>query len=284
MALIRGVVYSNFFVALILTLLASSTYTIVAGMPIKWYVIVSVFLGSFALYNFHRLYKIDHIPEIQLGDRHRWMLRCGKWIKYSMAICIFAAMIILPNYTANDIVWLVPAAMVSVSYTIPVVPTDSKWWRLRDIPLAKPLIISLVVTYLTLCFPIFEQYDIHEIFTRSRMTLFIERFVFLLSVTIPFEMRDIKSDQDAGLSTLATYLGFDFAKKIALAVLVLWIGLFVTRLVLIENYLLAIVGVLIFILGLFGVVQIRKNRSELYFVIVFEGLIALYAIAILLFG
>lgn len=282
--MIRGLVYSNLFVAIVLTLLASSSYCIVQGLAFKWYPIISVFLGTFILYNFHRLYKIDFIPNAQLGGRHRWMLANGKWIKYSMAFCVFAALLILPNYTANDVVWLVPAAIISVGYTIPVFPTDSKWWRLRDIPLAKPLIIALVVTYLTLSFPTYEQYGIHEIFMASNLTLFIERFVFLVSMTIPFEMRDIQSDRDAGLSTLATYLGFDLAKRITITSLVFWLVLFEVRTILEINYALAIAGFVIFLLGLIGISKLRVDKSELFFVIVFEGLIAFYAASILLFG
>ena len=177
-----------------------------------------------------------------------------------------------------------PAAIVSVGYTVPVVPTESKWWRLRDIPMAKPLIIALVVTYLTLSFPTYEQYGIQEIFSTSNLTLFIERFVFLVSVTIPFEMRDVQSDQDAGLSTLATYLGFDLARKIAMAGLILWALLFLSRELLLGNYPLAGAGILVFVLGMVGVKFLRKDRPELYFVFVFEGLIALYAILNILLG
>lgn len=254
------------------------------GLAFKWYLVISVFLGTFTLYNFHRLYKIDFIPNDQLGGRHRWMLANEKWINYSMAFCVFVALLILPNYTANDVVWLVPAAIISVGYTIPVFPTESKWWRLRDIPLAKPLIIALVVTYLTLSFPIYEQYGIHEIFTASNLTLFIERFIFLVSMTIPFEMRDMQSDRDAGLSTLATYLGFDLAKRIAIASLVFWLALFEIRTILTLNYALSIAGFIIFLLGLIGISKLRIDKSELFFVLVFEGLIAFYAALILLFG
>jgi 1,4-dihydroxy-2-naphthoate octaprenyltransferase len=155
---------------------------------------------------------------------------------------------------------------------------------LRDIPLAKPLIIALVVTYLTLSFPTYEQYGIHEIFTASNLTLFIERFVFLVSMTIPFEMRDIQSDRDAGLSTLATYLGFDLAKRITITSLVFWLVLFEVRTILEINYALAIAGFVIFLLGLIGISKLRIDKSELFFVIVFEGLIAFYAASILLFG
>ena len=97
-------------------------------------------------------------------------------------------------------------------------------------------------------------------------------------------MRDIQSDRDAGLSTLATYLGFDLAKRITITSLVFWLVLFEVRTILEINYALAIAGFVIFLLGLIGISKLRIDKSELFFVIVFEGLIAFYAASILLFG
>lgn len=284
MSFIRGFVYSNVFVGVVLTLLALCSYKLVEGLTFHWYVPLSVFLGSFVLYNFHRLYKIDFIPANQLSFRHQWMLRNGTRIKYAMAISVFIAMLILPNYEAKDVVWLIPAAMLSVGYTIPVIPTESKWWRLRDIPLAKPLIIALVVSYLTLCFPIFEQSQITEIFQPDNMTLFIERCVFLISVTIPFEMRDMGADKEEGLSTLATYLGFGLCKNIAYSGLCLWFFLFLWRTIGDQTFILACSGAIVMIFGLISVYLLNQSRHELFFVFAFEGLIALYAISMLLFA
>lgn len=269
--------------ALVLTLLALSTYPLVDIFPFKWYVIVSVFLGTFTLYSFHRLYKIDFIPKTQLGERHQWMLRNGRLIKYGMAICVLLALFILPNYDAKDIVWVVPAAIISIGYTVPIIPVESKWWRLRDIPIAKPFIIAFIVAYLTLCFPIFEHFDLEEVFTQRNITLFIERAVFLLSVTIPFEMRDLKSDRDAGLSTVATFLGFSMARRMAYASIGLWLILFLPRSLIQENYPLFFSGILIGAGTALGVYQIDEKRSELFYVIVFEGLIALYALTLITF-
>ena len=284
MGFIRGAVYSNVFVGIVLTLLAMSSYSLIAELSFNWYLPISVFLGSFVLYNFHRLYKIDFIPIHRLSARHEWMLANGTHIKYGMAISVLIAMLILPNYDAKDVVWLVPAAMVSIGYTVPVIPTESKWWRLRDIPLAKPLIISLVVTYLTLCFPIYEQFEIRDVFQPYNLTLFIERCVFLVSVTIPFEMRDIGTDKEEGLATLATYLGFDLSKRLAFSSLALWFFLFEWRVVSEHNLALVISGLIILALGVVGIWRLNESKKEMYFVLAFEGLIAVYAILMLLFA
>ena len=108
-----------------------------------------------------------------------------------MSFAVFIQLLILPNFDADAIVWVIPAAIISAGYTIPLLPTAHGWQRFRDIPLAKPLIISIVASYLTFGFPVFEQWGMQALFTKSMFPLFAERMLFLLAVTIPFDLRDI---------------------------------------------------------------------------------------------
>ncbi|GAB5538489.1 MAG: hypothetical protein Salg2KO_05920 [Salibacteraceae bacterium] len=282
MNVLKALVFSNIWVAVVLASLGWSSYILIDVEP-RWYVISCIFLGSYTLYNFHRLYKIDFIPIEQRGDRHTWMVGHASFIKISMAIAVFFSMLLLPNYQAKDIVWLVPAGIISVGYTIPFIPTHSHWWRLRDIPLLKPIIIAFVVAYLTLCFPIFEHGTIGDVFLAKNMQLFIERFVFLAAVTIPFEMRDMQSDSYAGLKTLATYLGFNFAKRLAYATIILWLVLWVIRAYSDFEFTSLLVGFLIFVLGVIAIFNLNAQRRELFFIFSFEGLILVYSALIILF-
>ena len=82
-AVSRVLIYSNVFVALVLAILTWSSYASLSMLDMKWYVPASVFLGSFVLYTFHRLYKIDFIPEDQLSSRHLWVVRRSNAMKYA---------------------------------------------------------------------------------------------------------------------------------------------------------------------------------------------------------
>jgi 4-hydroxybenzoate polyprenyltransferase len=281
---LHALIYSNVFVALVLTSLTTSSYFLIPNIAFNWVVPASVFLGSFTLYNFHRLYKIDFIPKLQRGERHIWMQNHGGAIKIGMGLAVFFAMLLLPNYNADNIVWLVPAAIISVGYTIPFIPTENKWWRLRDIPLAKPFIIALVVTYLTLAFPVFVESQIQDILKPDFLTLFLERAVFILAVTIPFEMRDVFTDKDAGLETLATYLGFENAKKASFLISTLWFCLWAWRYSISMNFRALGLGLICFVILLLAAKSLRANRSEIYFVLLFEGLIILYAALVMATG
>jgi 4-hydroxybenzoate polyprenyltransferase len=283
MRLFRAAVYSNFFVAYVLATLALSSYFIVPDLSdFHWYVPASIFIGSFALYCFHRLYKIDFIPENQLGERHIWMIKHANQIKIIMSVAVFIGMLILPFFKADDVVWLIPAVVVSIGYTVPFIPTEEKWWRLRDVPLVKPMIIAFCVTYLTLAFPIFEQTAMAEVFEPFNQQLFLERFAFLLAVTIPFEMRDQETDAKAGMNTLATKFGFLVSKRVAISATITWFVLIVLRLFILEQMVAILPFLLVFILLLLAIKKLNPTRGEFYYVLCFEGMILIYSSSIIL--
>jgi 4-hydroxybenzoate polyprenyltransferase len=285
MQLIRSVVYSNLFVAFLLTSLTVSSYAIVDSLENHWYVPMSIFLGSFVLYTFHRLYKIDFIPKNQLAERHVWVLKYAKPLKYAMSFAVFIQMLILPSFDADAIVWVIPAGVVSAGYTIPLLPTSSGWQRFRDIPLAKPLIISLVASYLTFGFPVFEQWGMQGFLTKSMFPLFVERLLFLLAVTIPFDLRDISNDKHAGINTLATEFGFQRGRQFGLLIAVIW---FIQASYL-SCQMEGSISMLFIFASLFALVILayalmKEEWKELKYTLIFEGLILLYALAFILFS
>ncbi len=280
-----GLVYSNLFVAIVLGTLTASSFYILPTLDLAWYVPLSVFFGSHMLYSFHRLYKIDFIPRERLEARHRWMLGRGKAVRYAMVFSMFFGMLLLPNFQADAIIWLIPAGLVSVGYTIPILPSEDGWRRFRDIPYTKPLIISFVVSYFTLAFPVFEQQGIEAIFEGGFLRAFSERFLFLLAVTIPFDMRDMRNDHEAGLETLATEYGFKAAKRTGYIVITAWLVLVFWRLHESDYAWPFIVVPLALLAGLLlAYFVVSEKHSDLFYVYVFEGLILCYAILWSLLG
>ena len=123
-----------------------------------------------------------------------------------MVVSIVGLIIILPNLSPEILIWLTPAGIISMGYTVPLIPHNSKWIRIRDIPLIKPFVIAFVVSYLTYSFPILDQKGAEAILNSGHIAGLFERFLFVLIVTIPFEVRDLESDRSAKLKTIATTL------------------------------------------------------------------------------
>jgi 4-hydroxybenzoate polyprenyltransferase len=283
MKLLRAIIYSNSYVAFVLGILTLSSYALVENIEWRLYTVICVFLGSFILYNFHRLYKIDFIPEDQLSERHQWVLKRANPLKISMGLSLFVMMLLLPNFNADTIVCLIPAGLISVGYTIPIVPTETGWRRLRDIPFTKPLIISLVVGYLTLAFPVFEQWGFSELKHPVFVKLFAERMLFLLAVTIPFDMRDLLCDKASGLETLATEFGFVQTRNVGLIALLAWLLMLVWRLIALGfSWPQMIFGFVMFGYLLVCYLLTNPKRQDLFYILAFEGSIILYSLGWLL--
>lgn len=283
MKLLRAIIYSNSYVAFVLGILTLSSYALVENIEWRLYTVICVFLGSFILYNFHRLYKIDFIPENQLSERHKWVLKRANPLKISMGLSLFVMMLLLPNFNADTIVCLIPAGLISVGYTIPIVPTETGWRRLRDIPFTKPLIISLVVSYLTLAFPVFEKWGFSELKHTVFVKLFAERMLFLLAVTIPFDMRDLLSDKASGLETLATEFGFVQTRNVGLIALLAWLLMLVWRLIALGfSWPQMIFGFVMFGFVLVCYLLTTPKRQDLFYILAFEGSIILYSLGWLL--
>ncbi len=283
MKLLRAIIYSNSYVAFVLSILTLSSYALVENIEWRLYTVICVFLGSFILYNFHRLYKIDFIPEDQLSERHQWVLKRANPLKISMGLSLFVMMLLLPNFNADTIVCLIPAGLISVGYTIPIVPTETGWRRLRDIPFTKPLIISMVVSYLTLAFPVFEQWGFSELKHPVFVKLFAERMLFLLAVTIPFDMRDLLSDKASGLETLATEFGFVQTRNVGLFALLAWLLMLVWRLIALGfSWPQMIFGFVMFGYVFVCYLLTTPKKQDLFYILAFEGSIILYSLGWLL--
>ncbi|NQV52081.1 MAG: hypothetical protein HQ500_02810 [Flavobacteriales bacterium] len=277
--MLKSFVYANLLVATVLASLTLSSFFLIDYLYFRWYVPVSVFLGSFVLYTFHRLYKIDFIPAQQLAERHQWVLKHAQPMKYAMSFAVFGLMLLLPNFNADTVVWLVPAGLISVGYTIPILPSQNGWRRFRDIPLTKPLIIALVVSYITLGFPVFEQMGIQALFEPGFIQRFTERFLFLIVVTIPFDLRDILNDRDAGIHTLGTEFGFKRSRLVGYVIIAAWL----ISMLMLYFFTASGIGsqlasglILGFVTAAYA--SMKPAWDEIKFILVFEGAVLVYAV------
>jgi hypothetical protein len=140
-------------------------------------------------------------------------------------------------------------------------------FTIRDIPFLKIFIISFSWTYLTILIPAiindipFDYYLISNIFIR---------FLFVLAITIPFDIRDLNFDK---VITLPSSLGIENSKMISyisllfceFIILILWlynylfISFFISLLITFE-----ITALFIFFT--------KKDNKELFFGFYIEGL------------
>ncbi len=72
--------------------------------------------------------------------------------------------------------------------------------RLREIPFLKIFLISFVWSTATTIIPVIHNES--SLFNLSVIATLTERFFFIFAITIPFDIRDMESDLQAGLKTI----------------------------------------------------------------------------------
>lgn len=227
-----------------------------------------VFFGTLTLYNLHRYIGQQKIKSTALlQDRFIFMKLHRPWMLASIVLSgTVAAYLGFPILIELKFILIIPI-LISGFYAIPIFNK-----RLRDISYVKIFLIAFSWSWLTAYIPaaLIDQSGIE-------ITLIcLERFLFILAITIPFDIRDIRQDQEIALRTIVNTLGIYRSKILAV--------LFLLLAAVIAYYLLSIgiynspllISILIaYIISAWLVINSNPNRQELYFVGWLDGMMAL---------
>lgn len=202
-----------------------------------------VFFSTLLSYNFIRLYRFK--------TTENWF---GKWLEINkMLLIIFSIMgFIGATYTLFQIqlkalLMLLPFGFLTMFYSVPLFNKS-----LRTVPFIKIFMIAISWAGTTVLFPVLNN-DIA--LTAAVLHLFIQRFLFTLIITIPFDIRDLSYDNTA-LQTIPQILGVQNSKYIGMF-MILWFLYFSQN----SSYQInLILAVLLFLSLLFA----SKNQQKYY--------------------
>lgn len=149
-----------------------------------------VFLSIVISYNFIRFYEIK---TLQLKWLSNWMLHYKNKL-IAICICCFLIMFYLlffTNFRINSIWVLLPFGIITLFYAVPIYKTKNIEISFRNFPFIKIFSIAFTWAGITVFLPIYESDTAinNDIFLE-----FLQRFVLTISITIPFDIRDIKID------------------------------------------------------------------------------------------
>lgn len=177
---------------------------IMIGLESNWKPIALIFATGLIPYNLDRIFDsyVQEIPEAEAQSFFR-----QPYIFILLISAIVATGLLL--YDAPIIVRYVSCAgIVPLLYGTPLFPwrNDSqlRWYRLKDIPGSKAWIVGGTLTYAAVALPLAyagRQFDTVAALT----TLFL--FVFIVSNSHTFDLRDIESDRQKGVTTLPLMVG-----------------------------------------------------------------------------
>ena len=194
------------------------------GLGNDWRPILLIFFTALIPYNLDRIFDsyVQTIPD----DKAQLFFR-QPYVLILLFVAIVGAVFLLYNAPLN-VRYVSLAGIFPLLYGAPVFPLKQKewhWYRLKDIPGSKAWIVGSIITYAVVALPLayagvgFDRYA-------AFITLFL--FVFIVTNSHIFDIRDLESDRQKGVVTLPIMIGVRGAKLLlsAMNLSVMLIALF----------------------------------------------------------
>jgi len=171
-----------------------------------------VLFATVVSYNFIRFYRIDEIHHLAAD----WIRSNRTGLILLLFIGLFILTILLFRIKFEDLLLLTPFLLATLFY---VIPFSRKKINLRSIASLKLFLIAFTWAGITVLFPL-AHHDIN--FSNHIWVLFIQRFLIIIGITIPFDIRDVNIDTPE-IKTLPQTIGIKNSKYVGSIALLLFL-------------------------------------------------------------
>ena len=164
--------------------------------------------STLVVYNLNMITGLAELRRIGTdSERHHWCMKNEKAMKATLVIGL--AMAAGSVWFLNQVIWLfmIPLATIALVYTVPILKKQAKHIRLREIGLWKIFIIAIVWVGMTVILPAIEHEGIHQLSNLKSWWLAVERGIFILAITLPFDIRDMLNDEKKSVRTIPSTIG-----------------------------------------------------------------------------
>ncbi|MCK5101288.1 MAG: hypothetical protein KAR17_00680 [Cyclobacteriaceae bacterium] len=179
----------------------------------------------------------------------------------------------VPFINYGSIFFLIHLGLISTLYNVPEKSKGMFRFPLRSIPIVKIFLIAYVWSSMSSFLPAVITHE--QVFTSQIILVFIAHLLFIISITLPFDIRDFQVDNENALLTFPQLIGIIPTKLLAIVCLFIF--------TLIISNITQTWYILYF--SLFTSVLILNSsvkRKEYYFTFYLDGTIILYFITIIL--
>lgn len=177
----------------------------IAGNLTPLFVAFSILIS----YNFIRFYEIKNN---RLGWFKDWFFMNIKKILGLMLLSILGlgSISFFPEFNLKSFLILFPFAFMTFFYAIPLFKIGKLEVSFRNFPMIKIFSIAIAWAGISVFFPLYEA---NYQFSSAVYLEFFQRILFLLAITIPFDIRDMNADSKS-LKTLPQTLGIGNSKAL----------------------------------------------------------------------
>ncbi len=196
----------------------------ILGLNHHWQPIALIFVTALIPYNLDRIFD-SYFQEIPDAKAQLFFRQPCIWALLLLAIAATAGLLI---YAPLKVRYVSIAGIIPLLYGIPLFPVKHqfawRWYRLKDVPGSKAWIVGSVLTYAVIAIPLAYTDAKFDLVT-ALTTLFM--FVFIVTNSHTFDIRDVESDRQKGVVTLPSIAGIR-GTKIILAIMNLLMLLTIT--------------------------------------------------------
>lgn len=141
----------------------------------------------------------------------QWFEQYPKLNQFSIFLSGILAIVFMLFLQWKTIIVLCFIGAISVLYPIPFLKPFGITTRLRDVPFVKLFLIAFVWSSTSVILPALESnINLHE--RKDVWLFFIAQFIFILFITLPFDINDAESDKASNVKTIPTLLGIKTSK------------------------------------------------------------------------
>jgi len=266
-------VYSNLLIATVTAAYTAKTALLLYGNNGNLHVNLIAFSATLLFYCFHRINKKKFLALDENKEaRNNWM-NTHKSIYYiliAISFLLLSSQVFYMPFRACVV--FIPVGLLGIGYTFPVIPTQKKRKRLRDIYWFKTLWIALALAWITTFLPVIFMESLSSSFKPQVLFIFSRSFLFIFVLCIPFDIRDMNFDKLNNVNTLPIRVGIKSSIYIAIILLLVFICIAYIQLL---YFKLAIGPAFALLLSAMITLSLlpfaQAKRPPLFFPIVYDG-------------
>lgn len=271
------IVFTNIWISLGAGFMVWETYLLM-GLDVNIFYILFAFAATLATYNLDRLVILKEMEEYP-GVRHAWILRNKNLLKIITVLSSIYLVVSSFFLPWRVIFYLSHLGIISIMYSIPVFNKNGKKIPLRGIGIIKIFLIAYVWMSATVWLPAVEKGL--AVFDPAVLEMALRRGLFIFALTLPFDIRDLKSDEQADVITIPGLIGVAYTRILAFVCILLFVVLSAIDHSLESPEFLALL--LSMLITLPFVVLAKPSHKEFYFTGIIDGLIIVQFLLVILF-
>ena len=238
-------------------------------IKVNWEYCFFVASSTILLYSLHRIVGIQRVGSYEDKGRFAIIKKYKSHIILYASLSAISAIILFFRLPIDIKLQVLVPSILSAFY---ILPAFSQGRRLRDIPFIKIIMIAICWAWLTAYIPLKDNglSDFENWYTVSRL-------MFILAITIPFDIRDMEVDKVTGVHTIVHYLGITRSKIAGLFFLTL--GLLIIDLngqFLLQS--IRLIDIVVFTVAAILVLGSNEKRTDYYYSFAVDGTMGLFYI------